>query len=110
MNKILLSAAVIALIGLTSCQKCTDCECVSITSFDFDPGISTEVRNSLQATIANDFKNTYPDRTDEICEKRKDFDDAVTAYEEESYTFTETSTSSGLVWAFSGTYNCTCED
>ena len=110
MKKIVLSAAVLALVGLTSCEKCRDCVCVSESSFDFDAGIPESTKNTIESNVEAGFNSTYPERTDEICEKRGDFDAAVADYEAQSADFTENGVSGGLPWSFSGNYSCTCDE
>lgn len=110
MKRFIFSAAILALLGLSSCEKCTDCYCVSSSSFDFDAGIPESTKNAIESDVEAGFTNTYPETTDEICEKRGDFDGAVSDYEAESASFTDQGVTGGLNWAFSANYSCTCED
>ena len=110
MKRFIFSAAILAIVGLSSCEKCTDCSCVSDSVFDFDAGIPESTKNAIESATSSGFDSTYPESTDENCEKRGDFDAAVADYEAQSTNFTDNGVIGGLTWSFSGNYNCTCEE
>ena len=110
MKRFIFSAVILAILGLSSCEKCTDCSCSSSSAFDFDPGIPESTKSTIESEIEAGFNNTYPETTDEICEKRGDFDGAVIDYEAESASFTDQGVTGGLNWSFSANYSCICED
>jgi len=84
--------------------------CVSDSSFDFDAGIPESTRTEIESATIAGFNSTYPERADELCEKRGDFDAAVADYEGESANFTDNGVSGGLLWTFSANYKCTCDE
>lgn len=106
MKKLSLFIASVALIGFTSCQKCTDCSCVYTDTFTFEDGFPAD----QEASIRTDYDNstTYPDVTQEVCSKRGDFDAAVNTFESQSKTFQDDGARDGKAWSYDGTYTCTC--
>jgi len=99
---------VVAALGFTSCQKCTDCSCTGTTEFTFSDSISTADQESIQMIYQTDFDNIYPDESVEVCEKRGDFDATIVNYEAQSVTYEENQKKNGFPWSLIATYECVC--
>ena len=100
----------LAAIGLQSCKKCADCKCEGATEFTFSDSISTANKDLVQTTYNTDFDKNYPEDSQELCEKRGDYDDAVAAYTEKSNSYEENQKIGGFPWSLKATYDCTCTE
>ena len=113
MKKIFLGAAALLLVGLTSCEKCSECACTGFWSYEFDPEISAENETVIRNIYDDEFSTDYADRTEEVCAKgQKNLDEAVANYKEsEELDFSDASTiQGGLPWSVSGVYECICTE
>jgi hypothetical protein len=106
MNKLFFAAIAAFAFTLTSCQKCTDCACVGNNTFEFADGMP----QADQDFITDVYTQDYQDNSQELCEKRGDFDDAVSSYEASSLSFEESQTYQGNDWSLKASYDCTCEE
>ena len=99
-----------ALVGFSSCQKCTDCSCTYTDAFEFVDDFDAVSEASIRDAYTTSASANYPQNLKEICEKKSDFEPAVKAYEDESVIFTDGGSPDGLDWSYTGTYTCTCEE
>ena len=73
MKRIYFVFASILILGFSSCQKCTDCECTESSTFDFPSSMSQEDQDVLEAAYVSNFN----EKSEEVCAKRGDFDGEV---------------------------------
>jgi hypothetical protein len=106
MKRIYFLFASVLIIGLSSCEKCTDCKCTKSSFFDFPSTMPQEDQDLLEAAYVSNFN----EQSEEVCAKRGDFDGEVSDWEAQSSSFSETNTYKGEEWSISITYDCTCEE
>lgn len=105
MKTYLLALAAITTIGLTSCNKCSDCACAGTNTFTFEESMPEED----QDFITQSYTQNYQETSEELCSKRGDHEEAVAAYEAQSVEYNESSTYNGNEWTLEAKYDCTCE-
>lgn len=109
MKKLALFLAATSLVALTSCDKCTDCSCTYSSAYTFETDFSSTEEANIRSEYNQYGAATYPETSEEICDKRGDFDNTIAAYEEKSATFTDDGTREGKAWSVLGTYTCSCD-
>lgn len=106
MKKLPVLLAALSIVAFTSCKKCADCTCTLTDTFTFEDGFPADEETSIRADY--DQSTTYPDDTQEICEKGSNYDNAIKAYEAQTRSFQDDGSRQGKAWSYSGNYDCKC--
>ncbi|MEX2597651.1 MAG: hypothetical protein WEC59_12050 [Salibacteraceae bacterium] len=109
MKKLIIPFASIILLFFTACEKCADCTCSGTWTYNFSDSISDAGEQAIRNAYDAEFNSQYPDKTEEVCAKRKDFDETLASYKEDnSLNFKDSSKVESYPWSVSGFYDCIC--